>query len=355
MATATMKAIRLNRPRDFEFCDIPVPEVGPHEALCRVERVAICGTDPHIINGDFPGFWPKAFPLVPGHEWAGAIVKLGELSRRLGWREGERICGISHVGCGYCSMCLSGRFNLCLNYGREEAGHRQYGHYSPGAYAQFICASVKSIARIPDEMSFEVASCMDPLSIALHVVRRSRLEPGDSVLVNGTGPQGLMSIMIARSLGAGRILASGSGYRLEVAARLGAVPIDYRTEDVPRRTRELTSGLGAKRVLECAGTARGLQQACGAVAKGGCISLVGIPGEDVALPVRRLVLEEVELIGCRANPNTLEPALSMVREGRVDLASLITHSMPLSEYAEALDLFVNRRDNSIKVVLKPNG
>ena len=355
MASATMKAIRLNRPRDLEYCDVPVPDIGPHEVLCRVESVAICGTDPHIINGDFPGFWPKSFPLIPGHEWAGVVVRPGELAGRLGWREGDRVCGISHVGCGYCAMCLSGRYNLCLNYGREEAGHRQYGHYSQGAYAQYMCSSVKSIARIPDDMSFDVASCMDPLSIALHVVLRSRLEPGDSVLVNGAGPQGLMSIMIARSMGAGRIIASGSGYRLEVAARLGAIPIDYRTEDVARRTRELTEGLGARRVLECAGTARGLQQACTAVAKGGCISLVGIPGEDIALPVRRLVLDEIELFGCRANPNTLEQALSMVREKRVDLAGLVTHSMPLSGYAKALDIFVNRRDNSLKVVLKPNG
>jgi L-iditol 2-dehydrogenase len=355
MESATMKAIRLNGPRSFEYCDIPVPEVGPYEALCRVERVAICGTDPHIINGHFPGFWPKAFPLIPGHEWAGVIVGLDERARKLGWREGDRVCGISHVGCGYCAMCLSGRYNLCLNYGKEEAGHRQYGHYSQGAYAQFMCCSVKSIARIPDDMGFEVASCMDPLSIALHVVLRSGLEPGDSVLVNGTGPQGLMSIMIARSMGAGTILASGSGYRLTVAEKLGAIPIDYKSADVVRRTRELTAGLGTRRVLECAGTEQGMRQACDAVAKGGRISMVGLPGEAIALPVRRLVLDEIELVGCRANPNTLEQALSMIRAKRLDIAGLITHSMPLSEFAKALDTFVHRRDNSLKVVLKPNG
>lgn len=350
-----MKAIRLNKPNDFEYCDVPVPEPGPYDVLARVESVAICGTDPHIFAGEFPGFWPKSFPLIPGHEWSGTVVGLGELAGKLGWKEGDRVCGISHAGCGYCPMCLSGRYTLCLNYGDEEKGHRQYGHYSQGAYAQYMRASVKSVARIPDDMSFDVAACMDPFSIALHVVMRSRLAPGDSVLVNGSGPQGLMSVMIARAMGAGRILASGSGFRLQVAERLGAIPIDYRKEDVVARVRELTGGMGTKRVIECAGTPEGVRQACEAVAKGGTISMVSLPSKDVAIPVRRIVLDEIDICGNRANPNTLEPAIAMVRENKLDLASLITHSLPLSEFAKAFDIFVQRKDNSLKVVLKPNG
>jgi len=114
---------------------------------------------------------------------------------------------------------------------------------SQGAYAQYIAASVKSIARIPDSMSFDVAACMDPFSIALHAVQRSDLEPGDSVLVNGSGAQGLMSIMIVRAMGAGKIFASGSGFRLQVAAELGAIPIDYKREDIVARVKKMTDGL----------------------------------------------------------------------------------------------------------------
>ncbi|PKL06856.1 MAG: alcohol dehydrogenase [Spirochaetae bacterium HGW-Spirochaetae-9] len=353
MSDPMMKAVRLNKPNDLEYCDIAIPRPDPGEVLARVESVAICGTDPHIFAGDFPGFWPKAFPLIPGHEWSGVVIGAGSTAEKLGWKEGDRICGISHVGCGQCSMCLSGRYNLCLNYGREEMGHRQYGHYSQGAYAQYMAASVKSIARIPDDMSFDVAACMDPFSIALHMVRRSRLEPGDSVLVNGTGAQGLMSIMIARAMGAGKIFASGSGFRLEVAKRLGALPIDYRKEDVVSRVRELSSGMGAKRVLECAGTAEGIQQACACVAKGGSISMVSLPSGDVPIPIRRLVLDEIDVYGNRANPNPLEPAIAMVRENNLDLAGLITHTFPLAQFAKALDIFVNRKENSLKVVLKP--
>ncbi|HOV93289.1 MAG TPA: alcohol dehydrogenase catalytic domain-containing protein [Spirochaetales bacterium] len=354
MAEKRMKAIRLNAPNNFEYCDVPVPEIESHEVLARVETVSICGTDPHIFAGEYPGYWPKSFPLIPGHEWSGTIVKVGEAAKNLGWKEGERICGISHVGCGYCAMCLKGRYNLCLNYGHEEKGHRQYGHYSQGAYAQYIATSVKSIARIPDSMSFDVAACMDPFSIALHAVERSDLEPGDSVLVNGSGAQGLMSIMIVRAMGAGKVIASGSGFRLQVAQQLGAIPVNYKSEDVVARVKELTGDLGVTRVIECSGTPEGVRQACEAVAKGGTISMISLPSEDVEIPIRRLVLDEVEIKGNRANPNTLEPAIAMVQENHLDLGRLITHSFPLSKFAEAFDIFVHRKDNSLKVVVKPN-
>lgn len=134
----SMYAIRVNKPNDFEYCKVPVPEPGPYEVLCRVETVAICGTDPHIIKGDFPNFWPKKFPFIPGHEWSGVIVELNELSGKFGWKKGDRVCGISHVGCGYCSMCLSGRFNLCLNYGNIECPVVRAPAWTDGANDIFL-------------------------------------------------------------------------------------------------------------------------------------------------------------------------------------------------------------------------
>jgi L-iditol 2-dehydrogenase len=351
-----MYAIRLNGPNDFEYTQVPIPQVGPFEVLCRVESVAICGTDPHIIEGDYPGFWPKEFPLIPGHEWSGVIVRLDDKAYEFGWREGDRVCGISHVGCGYCAMCLAGRYNLCLNFGNEKLGHRQHGHYTPGAYAQYMLSSIKSIAKLPETMSFNAGACMDPLSIALHMAMRSRLEPGDSVLINGAGAQGLMSIMCVKSMGAGMVMVSGSGSRLQIAEKMGAIPISYREEDVAARVRELTGGRGAKRVLECSGTEKGIAQACAAVAKGGCISVVSLPPGDgnIVIPLKQLVLNEVELVGNRANPNTLEKAIAMATANNFDIDSLVTHEFPLSEYAKALDVFVGRKENSLKVVCKPN-
>lgn len=353
MIPEIMHAVRLNAPNNLEYCEVPVKEPDDFEVLCKVEAVSICGTDPHIINGEYPGFWPKEFPLIPGHEWAGVIVKLGEKASEFGWKLGDRVCGISHVGCGQCPMCLEGRYNLCLNFGNEALGHRQYGHYSQGAYAEYMCSAIKSIAKVPDDMSFNVAACMDPFSIALHVVMRSKIQPGDSVLINGAGAQGLMSILCAKSMGAGTIYVSGSGKRLDAAKKFGAIPIDYHKEDMVARVKEMSNGLGVKRVIECSGTETGIRNACEAVAKGGCISVVSLPKGDVLIPIRKIVLDEIDFVGNRANPNTLKKAISLAEQYKNEIESMITHEFPLEQYEEALRIFTKREQNSLKVIMKP--
>jgi len=155
-----MNAILLTAPDEFIYTKVAKPEPGEYEALCRVESVSICGTDPHIIHGHFPGFWPQEFPLIPGHEWSGVIEALGPKAEHFGWKIGERVCGIANVGCGYCRNCQEGRFTICLNYGKK-AVHKMYGHLTAGAYADYIAVNIKSIARIPDKMSHDVAAIMD--------------------------------------------------------------------------------------------------------------------------------------------------------------------------------------------------
>lgn len=350
-----MNALVLKGVRNFSIETVPVPSPGDDEVICKVDTTYICGTDPHIIAGDFPNFWPEEFPFIPGHEWSGTVVQTGSRAESLGWSEGDRVAGISHCGCGYCEMCQKGRYNICLNYGHEERGHRQYGHYTPGAYAQYMRTSVKSIFKVPDSMSLEYAACVDPLSIALYTVKRSRLQPGNDILIIGTGPQGLMAILIAKALGAGRVIAAGSGDRLKKAEELGAVTIDYKTSDVVESVRELTNGRGISSVLECAGTAQSIRQACLTAAKGGVISAIGIPHEDPTLPTKRMVLDEVELVGNRANPNTAREAMDLLLNERVDIKPLLTHRFPLKEYATALETYENRKDGAIKVATKPNG
>ena len=125
--TETMQALVVLEPEKFEIQEVPVPEPGPMEVLCRVKAVSICGTDSHLIAGDYPGFWPPAFPIIPGHEWAGEIVALGPGAEKAGWAVGDRVAGTSHDACGVCQQCVEGRYNLCENYGVMDL-HRQYGH-----------------------------------------------------------------------------------------------------------------------------------------------------------------------------------------------------------------------------------
>ncbi len=142
------------------------------EVLCRVRAVSICGTDSHLIAGDYPGFWPPAFPIIPGHEWAGEIVKLGAGADKAGWKVGDRVAGTSHDACGVCQQCVEGRYNLCENYGVMDL-HRQYGHNYQGADAEYVVHGVKCIFPLPDAVSFEVGAVIDPASIALHVANRA--------------------------------------------------------------------------------------------------------------------------------------------------------------------------------------
>ncbi len=130
----TMQALVVLEPNRIEIREVPIPEPGPNEVLARVRAVSICGTDAHLVRGDYPGFWPPAFPFIPGHEWAGEIVALGPGAERFGWRIGDRVAGTSHDACGVCQKCVEGRYNLCENYGKAGL-HQQYGHNVQGADA----------------------------------------------------------------------------------------------------------------------------------------------------------------------------------------------------------------------------
>lgn len=241
-----MRAVVLTGPGEVTLQEVPTPAPGPMDVLCRVDSVYICGTDPHIIRGDYPGFWPRSYPFTPGHEWAGTIVGVGEGAAKFGWTVGTRVADTSHAGCGYCRMCVTGHYNLCENYGREDLGHRQYGHYTAGAYAEYVVHSVRSVFRVPPSLSLEEAAAMDPASIALHAVKRGEMDPGDTVVVVGPGPMGLTVIQCAFALGAGRVIAVGRGDRLTKAAELGAETVDFTGVDPVEAVRDRTDGKGRR-------------------------------------------------------------------------------------------------------------
>ncbi|TME21686.1 MAG: alcohol dehydrogenase, partial [Chloroflexi bacterium] len=155
----TMRAVVLTGPNRHEVHnDVAVPRPSQMEVLCKVDSVAICGTD--LYEGRFPGRWPKSYPFIPGHEWSGTVVEVGQGADDLGWRVGQRVAGTSHAGCGYCRMCRTGRYNLCENYGREPL-HHQYGHYSQGADAEYVVQSIRSVFPIPDELELRHGAMVD--------------------------------------------------------------------------------------------------------------------------------------------------------------------------------------------------
>lgn len=347
-----MEAVVVTEPNVFSVETVAEPESGPYEVKCRVRAVTICGTDAHLLRGDYPGFWPPGYPFIPGHEWAGEIVELGPGSELLGWKVGDRVAGTSHDACGYCQKCVEGRYNLCENYG--VAGlHHQYGHNYQGAFAEFVVHGAKSVFPLPAALSFDEGALLDPASIALHTANRGGSRPGDTVVVFGPGPVGLLAADCARVRGAGRVIVVGRGSRLAKAAQMGSDVVDYPSEDPVTAIREATGGLGADVVLECAGVPQSIQWSLEVLRKGGRVAVVGIPVEDVKLSLQDLVLYEYELAGSRASAGEMVHVTSLVEGGRIRVGELITHHFPLADFAEAVDTFNERRDGALKVILQP--
>ena len=351
--TETMQALVVLEPDRFEIQEVPVPEPGPMEVLCRVRAVSICGTDSHLIAGHYPGFWPPAFPIIPGHEWAGEIVKLGAGAVEVGWQVGDRVAGTSHDACGVCQQCVEGHYNLCENYGVMGL-HRQYGHNYQGADAEYVVHGVKCIFPLPDAVSFEVGAVIDPASIALHVANRAQIQPGDNVGIMGGGAIGLLGGEAAKIRGAGRVIVvEPLAARRQKALDMGFEVVDSTAGDAGATLREMTGGLGVDKVIEAAGVPITLTWALAALRKGGRIAAVGIPTEGVEINVKDLVLYELELAGSRASAGEMRRVMPHVSDGRMRLHEVMTHEFALADFAVAMATFRDPESGAIKIIVKP--
>lgn len=352
-----MKACVLTAPGKFEIQeDVPVPSPGHGEVLCKIGGVAICGSDPGVFDGHLAGEWPPAYPFIAGHEWAGRIVAVG--SGVSGFKVGDRVAGEAHKGCGHCRMCKEGRYTLCLNYGNAESGHRHYGFINNGAYAQYCVFDSKCITALPDEITYQEAAMCDTGGVALHGVEIGGIIPGSTVAVIGPGPIGMMAMKLARAMGAARVIVVGRGSRLASAQKLGCDDaVDFTKTDPVTTVRELTDGLGVDAVFECSGADGTVTQACHMCRKGGHVVLLGVPSKehDEPIPFKYVAHNEIMISGSRANPNVSWKLLNMIKSGNIVVKDLVTHTFPLEEMEQALDVFVGRKENVMKVVIYPNG
>lgn len=359
---AAMKAMVLTAYDKLELISLPVPKPGVNEVLCRIRSVAICGSDPKMIHGYYQGVnWPPYFPFVMGHEWAGEVVALGPGVTQ--FRVGDRVAGEAHKGCGICDNCKRGHYTVCLNYGKDgrdgtpDLGHRHYGFSWQGANAEYNVYNVGAIHRIPDNVSYDVASMCDTAGVAMHGIELSGITPGGTTVVIGPGPIGLCAMQIAKGMGAGKVIVVGRGNKLTLAGRRGAdVLIDFEREDAISRVLEETGGLGADEVIECSGANDSPRKACFMARKTGRIVLTANYRDDLPgfqLPLNTIVFNELKLFGSKANPNVSAKVLQFFSKNIIDGEALITHRFPLERYAEAVELFESKRDNVVKVVINP--
>jgi len=329
--------------RDVRLEERPVPKIGPGEMLLRVEASGICGSD--VMEW----YRIQRAPLVLGHEVAGVVEDAGEGVTR--FKDGDRVVATHHVPCNTCRFCLRGHHSVCDTLRSTS--------FDPGGFAEYLRLPAINVDRgtfhLPDELSFDDGSFVEPLGCVLRGLRLARLRTADSVLVVGSGITGLLNIKAARALGAGRLLATDiHPYRLKTAGRFGAEAIDA-SEDVPVRVREVLDGEGADLVVVCTGADAAIRQAVGSVGRGGTLLFFAPPepGNNVSLPMFELWRDEVTVTtSYAASPRDLSNAIELLRSGRIGVNDMITHRLGLDEAGEGFRLTADAGE-SLKVIIQP--
>ncbi len=329
-----------------EVEELPVPEVGKGEILIKVMASGICGSD--VLEW----YRIKKAPLVLGHELAGEIVEVGDGIAK--FKKGDRVFATHHVPCGECYWCVDGHETACPVFQTKS-------NFDPGGFSEYLKVSGKSIDTgtllLPDEMSCEQGSFIEPLGTVVRGLRAVSLKPGDTLLVLGCGIAGLLMIKVARALGAGRIIATDiNDYRLEAATRFGAEKTVRADGDIPGSIRETTGGRLADKVIVCAGVLSAAQQALESVDRGGTILFFAVPkpGEALNIDLTPFWRNDVVLKTCYgAAPLDNRQAMELIRAGSVEVRDLITHRYGLEEIMLGFRT-ASEGKSCLKVIIKPH-
>ena len=325
---------------------VPDPAPAPDEAVIKVQACSICGSDLHAYHGKHPRL---TFPRVLGHEFAGEIVALGKAVK--GFRAGQRVCCDIDLACGQCGPCREGRGNIC-----EQL--KTMGFDRDGAYAEYAAVPEFNLHLLPENVSYDQASCVQVLGISYHAVAdRVKPRPGERIAVIGAGPVGLGAALIARSLGAEVTILDVLDFRLALAKALG-IPATMNANEGDLRERALaaTGGRGFDKVVECVGgfQERTIADAVRMVKRGGQITVVGtFPENQATIPIAYLKDREIDLNFSRGNFRAFPPCLELIASGKVDPERYISHRFPLARAEDALKLLEARNVEAHKIVLHP--
>ena len=338
-----MRALVKSKPEPGIWMEnIPKPEIGPNDVLIRVRRTSICGTDLHIVAWDE---WARAtvpVPMAVGHEYVGVVAEMG--SEVEGLEMGQRVSGEGHVVCGRCRNCQAGRRHLCIN----TVG---VGVNRPGAFAEYVAIPGSNVQPVPNDVSDDIASILDPLGNAVHTALNFDLV-GEDVLITGAGPIGMMATAIARHVGARYIVVTDvNDYRLDLAQAMGADrELNVTRDNVADVIPDLGMTEGFDVGLEMSGNPAALHDMITTMDNGGKIALLGIPPKQAPIDWSDIVFKGLTLQGIygRRMFETWYKMLAMLQTG-LDVSKVITHHFAAEDYQEALD--VMRSGNSGKVIL----
>lgn len=360
-----MRAWVLGDPGELSLVEKPVPQPGRAEALVRIDAVAICATDLEIIKHGPPAMIEGGLPFnknfTPGHEYMGTVVKLGPGVDE--FKIGDRVTVEIHAGCGQCKRCREGMYTAChnygLNYGDRNKGHRANGFTTDGGFCEYQVNNINTLVHVPDDMSDEEATLVVTAGTAMYgLTELGGLVAGESVVVLGPGPIGLLGVAVAKALGASPVILTGTrDNRLQMGRELGADHvINVRNEDAVEAVHRLNGGKGVDYVIECSGAPNAVNEAARMVNRGGRICLAAFPGEPTPVDVAYLVRNNIYLYGIRGEgKSATHRAAALMAAKRFDATKVHTHTFALEDLPTALRYARERIEDAIKVVVKTRG
>lgn len=350
---STMQAAVWLSPGRIEIQQRPIPEPGPTDAVLRVTTTTICGTDVHILKGEYP----VKPGLIIGHEPVGVIAKLGNAVQ--GYQVGQRVIAGAITPCGQCHPCLDGITSQC---GGKAKGGWQLGNTIDGCQAEYVLIpnAQANLTPVPDSLSDEqVLMCPDIMSTGFGGAESGGIRIGDTVVIFAQGPIGLCATAGAKLMGATRIIVvDGVAERLEIAKRLGAdITINYRTQDPLEQIMAITAGKGVDVAIEALGTQQTFESCLRALKPGGTLSSLGVYSGKLSMPLDAIAagLGDHKIITtlCPGGKERMRRLMAVVASGRVDLTAMVTHRFKLADIVAAYDLFSHQRDGVLKVAITP--
>lgn len=353
----TMRAVVNHGPRDYRLEEVVRPQAGPGEVIIRVDAAGICGSDGKCHAGGemFWGGatpWVKA-PVIPGHEFFGTVVELGDgAAERHGVQVGNLVIAEQIYPCDRCRYCQRGQYWMC-------EVHDIYGfqrHVADGAWAEYMRLGARSrIHVMPSDIRREAGVLVEPLACAIHAVERANVQLGDTVVLAGAGPIGLLMLSVLRLKHPARIIVTDAKpERLDLARKLGAhVTINVREDDPAEVTRGLTDGYGCDVFIEATGYPDAVVQGLDAVRKLGTMVVFGVFGKPATVDWSIIGdRKELDILGAHLGPYCYPTAIDFLHRGVVDVDTIVTHHLGLSQFDEALGILES--GGGIKIMLEPH-
>lgn len=336
-----------------------VPQPGAAEVLVRIDAVAICATDLEVIDFGAPAMVEGELPFnkdfIVGHEYMGTVAALGPGVDE--FAVGDRVTVEIHAGCGQCKRCRQGLYTACLNYGSRKKGHRANGFTTDGGFAEYAVNHINTLVRVPDDMTDEVATLVVTAGTSMYgFTELGGLVAGESVVVSGPGPIGLLAVAVAKSLGASPVILTGTrDNRLAIGRSLGADHvINVRSEDPVAAVKAIVGPQGADYVMECAGTETAINDAIRMTSRGGRICLAAFPHDPVKVDLPYVTKNNIYLYGIRGEGKSATArAMALMAAKRFDASVVHTHTFPFDELPDAIRHARERIDDAIKVVVRP--